>query len=188
MSIELTRIALNIINLSSTEKHVLKSFCFRANAKNEAYSSIERLEIDTGLKKRTIEPSMKKLRDKNILIYTGQMKGSMRNIPVYRVNLNHGNFCRGLTLTTAIYVVNTGNFCVEMTAKIAGKKDYDLKDNIKDNGFSLTQTSNTKFNPEDQDRAHEKRLEEYKAAVNTRNPRKKIMCYNEQVTKSRGVT
>lgn len=47
---------------------------------------------------------------------------------------------------------------------------------------------NTKFNPEDQDRAHEKRLEEYKAAVNTRNPRKKIMCYNEQVTKSRGVT
>jgi len=36
--------------------------------------------------------------------------------------------------------------------------------------LSLTQTSNPKVNPEDQDRAHEKRLEEYRAAGNTRNP------------------
>jgi len=35
--------------------------------------------------------------------------------------------------------------------------------------LSLTQTSNPKVNPEDQDRAHEKRLEEYRAAGNTRN-------------------
>lgn len=132
MSIPLTTLALNIINLSSTEKAILIPLCFRANQNNEAYSCIERLEIDTSLKKRTIEPALKKLRDKNILIYTGKYEGKKNNVPIYRINLDHGNFCREKDLITAIYVFNTGNFCIEMTAKIAGQKD-DTKNNKKDN-------------------------------------------------------
>ena len=132
MSISLTTLSLNIINLSSTEKFLLTALCFRADQNNEAYSCIERLENDTSLKKRTIEPALKKLRDKNILIYTGKHEGKKRNIPVYRINLEHGIFCREKDLITAIYVFNTGNFCIEMTAKIAGQKD-NIKNNIKDN-------------------------------------------------------
>lgn len=142
MSISLTTISLNIINLSTTEKFILTALCFRANQNNEAYSCIERLGNDTSLKKRTIEPALKKLRDKNILIYTGKYAGKKCNIPVYRINLDYGNFCREKDLTTAIYVFNTGNFCLHMTAKIAGQKD-NIKNNIKDN-TSIHPTSTPK--------------------------------------------
>lgn len=137
MSIELTTLSFNIINLSSTEKFVLTAFCYRADKNHEAYACIERLENDTALKKRTIEPALKKLRDKNILIYTGKYKGRKQNIPVYKVNLNTGNFCRDKDLTTAIFAFNTGNFCLYMTAKIAVQKD-NKKDNKKDNDFSFS--------------------------------------------------
>lgn len=142
MSIKLTTLSLNILNLSSSEKFILTALCFRANQNNEAYSCIERLEIDTSLKKRTIEPALKKLRDKNILIYTDKYEGKKHNIPVYRINLDHGNFCREKDLTTAIYVFNTGNFCIEMTAKIAGQKD-NIKNNIKDNAVAHAKSTST---------------------------------------------
>lgn len=132
MSIKLTTLCFNIINLSSTEKQILTPLCFRANDKNECWSSIERLEIDTGLKRRTIEPALKKLRDKNILMYSGQYKGSSGKIPVYCINLDNGNFCRDKDLITAIFVYDTGNFCIEITAKIAAHKD-NVKNNRKDN-------------------------------------------------------
>jgi hypothetical protein len=135
MSIKLTTLTYNIINLSSTEKHVLKSFAWRANDNGEAWSSIARLEVDTGLTKRTIEPALKKLRDKSILKYTGEFKGKSGLIPVYLVNIDNGNYCRDKDLNTAIYVFDTGNFCIEMTVKIAVHKD-NIKNNIKNNGFS----------------------------------------------------
>lgn len=146
MSISLTTLSLNILNLSSTEKFILTVLSFRSDKNNEVYSSIERLEIDTGLKKRTIEPAIKKLRDKNILIYTGKYEGKKHNIPVYRINLNHGNFCREKDLTTAIYVFNTGKFCVDMTAKIAVQKD-NMKNNIKDNATAHATSRSTPQEP-----------------------------------------
>lgn len=89
MSIKLTTLCFNIINLTSIEKHLLIVFCFRANDKQECWSSIDRLMIDTAYSKNTVEKSLKKLRDKKILNYTGSYKGSSQRIPVYKIDLDH---------------------------------------------------------------------------------------------------
>lgn len=86
MSIELTTATLNCKGLSSTEKHILTILSFRANEKNQVWSSIKRLEIDSALSRKTIEITLKKLRDKELLQYTGLFKGKSLKIPVYFIN------------------------------------------------------------------------------------------------------
>lgn len=132
MSIKLTTLVYNIINLSSTEKHVLKSFAWHANDKGEVWLSLALLEIETALTERTIKPALKKLRDKDILKYTGRFEGESRRIPVYSVNINQGKFRSNQSLIRAIYVYDTGKFCIEMSEKIALHKD-NIKNNNKDN-------------------------------------------------------
>jgi len=165
VSIKLTTLVFNIINLSSTEKHVLKSFAWHANDKSEAWLSIALLEIETALTKRTIEPALKKLRDKNILKYTGKFKGESGRIPVYCVNINHGNYDRDKDLITAIYVFNTGNFCIEMTAKIAAHKD-NVKNNTKDNALSRNSLPQPPINhdPDYQKKQHADFVERWKSS------------------------
>ena len=159
MSIKLATLSLTIINLSSTEKHLLTILCYKANKQDECWSSVELLEINTGLKRRTIEPTLKKLRDKRILIYTGRYIGEVGQLyktPIYRINIDNGNFCRDKDLSTAIFAFDTGNFCIEMTAKIAVHKD-NIKNNTKDNGFPLTLTSKNATTEQLQDIAYYKR-------------------------------
>lgn len=135
MSIKLTTLCFNIINLSAPEKHLLAPICYHANQYDECWPSIERLQLATGLKRKAVERNLKKLRDKNILIYTGKYEGRFQNIPVYRINLDYGHFDRDQSETTVIYTHDTGHFELEIMVKMTVHKD-NMKNNRKDNAKS----------------------------------------------------
>lgn len=90
MSIQLTTRVLEIQDLSQPEKHILTILCFLSNQYSEVYRSIEKLSIDCSCSIKTIERTLKKLRDIGYLEYTGKIAPKSKRIPIYRINLNHG--------------------------------------------------------------------------------------------------
>jgi len=114
MSIKLTNLLLKNHNLTSnltqSEKHILMIFCYRADEQNETWSSIELLAKNCCSCKKTVERNLKKLRDKKFLIPTEKFKGKMKRIPVYRLNLNHGQIGGDLNLITDNLSLNDGQF------------------------------------------------------------------------------
>lgn len=69
MSMELTTLCLSITEdfLSQTQKSVMIVLCFRANQNHEVYSSIEKLALNCCCSTKTIERTLKQLRDKAYL-------------------------------------------------------------------------------------------------------------------------
>lgn len=132
MSIKLTTLCLDIINLSPIEKHLLIVFCFRANDKQECWSSIDRLMIDTAYSKNTVEKFLKKLRDKKILNYTGEYKGSSQRIPVYKIDLDHPTIWGDKYLITPYWKADHPTAEDDITPPCGVHKD-NIKNNRKDN-------------------------------------------------------
>lgn len=146
MSIELTTICLSLTKklIPSTEKHVLTILCFRANQKFEVFTSIERLIIDCGYSKNTIEKSLSALRKKNILLYTGKFIGKSGKIPVYKINIHHPNTLGDKNIITQIEELDHPKSNEKITPASGVHKDNKNKDNKKDNGFSLEPTQQEK--------------------------------------------
>ena len=144
MSIELTTQVLSICGISPPEKHILTILCFRANQHHEVFSSIERMANDTGLSIKTIERSLKKLRDNKYLTYTGKIAPKSRNIPIYRINLNHGLSGGDKRLTTDSQYFNHGLSVLLTTPSEGIQKDYIYKDNRKDIDFSFEPSQDQK--------------------------------------------
>lgn len=142
MSINLTTQCLSIPEkiLSQTEKLIMLVLCFRANELHEVYSSIEKLSLNCSCSVKTIERNLKKLRDKKFLIYTGRVAPNSKNIPIYRINLNHGQNDHDKTLTTDNLSFNHGQIGQPTTDKLSIWID-NKKDNKKDNGVFFKKTS-----------------------------------------------
>lgn len=136
MSIELTTTCLKIQGLTPSEKHILMVLCFRSDKYHEVYSTIDRLSSDCSCSKKTVERTLKKLRDLKILTYTGKIAPKSKNIPIYSVSFNHGLSGGGLTLTTDIGESKDGHSSMLTTDTMSICIDH-RKDNRKDNGFSL---------------------------------------------------
>jgi len=100
MSIQLTRQVLKVQGLSQSAKHILTVLCFASNEKYEAYSSIKKLTQDCSCSIKTVERSLKELRDKNYLIYTGKLAPNSKSIPIYRINLTDPQNGGGSNLRT----------------------------------------------------------------------------------------
>ena len=148
MSIDLTTQVLSLQILSQSEKHVLTILCFRANQYKEVYSSIERLSQDCSCSKKTIERTLKKLRDKNYLLYTGKMVGESHKIPIYCINLNHGQNGGDKKFITDNLSLDHGQFGCEITPKMGIHKDNINKDNRKDIGSSFTKDQMKRYKKE----------------------------------------
>lgn len=71
---------------SSTVKLVLLALADRADEKSRCFPSIERLERDTGLNRKTIIKAIAKLCNAGALSDTGQRKGATQRVKVYRLN------------------------------------------------------------------------------------------------------
>ncbi len=144
MSIDLVNLCLKQNNLSQSEKHILTVLCYRANKNNQAYSSIERLSEDCSCSIKTIERTLKSLRDKNILIYTNKLAPNSKSIPIYSINLTHGQNGGALNLRTDNLSFTDGQFVPQRTDKMGIRIDNKKKDNKKGNGkdffssFNLT--------------------------------------------------
>lgn len=137
MSIELTTQSFNIKNLSQPEKHILMVLCFRANQHYEVYSTIELLSLNCTCSIKTVERALKKLRDFGYLSYTGKIAPKSKNIPIYRINLNHGLSGGDKSLTTDSQSFNHGLSVLLTTPSEGIWRDNIDKDNRKDIGFSL---------------------------------------------------
>ncbi len=148
MSISLTTKVLSLINLSQSEKHILTILSFRANQYNEAYSSIERLSLDCGCSIKTVERTLKQLRDKNYLLYTGKLAPKSKSIPIYSINLTHGQFGGDKTFITDNLDFTDGHFVPQRTDKMGIQKDNINKDNRKDIDFSFSSDQIKRWNKE----------------------------------------
>ena len=139
MSIELTTICLSIQDLSQPQKHILTILCFRANQHNEVYSEIERLSLDCTCSIKTVERSLKVLRDKNYLNYTGKLAPNSKSIPIYRINLNHGLSGGALNLRTDSQSFTDGLSGCQRTDSEGIRIDHRSIDNRKDidSSFSI---------------------------------------------------
>ena len=144
MSIELTTQVLSIQDLSQSEKHLLTILCFRANQNQEVYSSIKRLAMDCCCSIKTVERTLKKLRDMNYLVYTGKMKGKSHKIPIYCINLNHGQKGGDKKFITDNLSLDHGQFGNRITPKMGIQKDNINKDNKKNIYFSSLTHEETK--------------------------------------------
>ena len=133
MSIPLTILARNLINLSVIEKSLLKDFAFQANGRNEFWCSIECMMLNTGASRKTIERALKQLRNKKFIIYTGKTKGNLHRTPIYRIDFSHGQFGGDQKLVTDNLSLSHGQ-----NGGIGhGQNDHmesNKKDNKKDNG------------------------------------------------------
>ena len=159
MSIELTRQVLLIQTLSQPEKHLLTILCFRSNEFHEVYSTIEKLSMDCSCSIKTVERSLKKFRDLGYLIYTGKIAPKSKNIPIYRINLNHGLSGGDKSLTTDSQSSNHGLSGNLTTPSQSIWIDHNIKDNMKDISFSAHATSTPKSKPTQMD------FQEYAAGV-----------------------
>lgn len=148
MSISLTTQVLKIQVLSQPEKHLLTILCFRSNEFHEVYSTIERLSQDCSCSIKTIERSLKKLRDVGYLIYTGKFAPKSKNIPIYRINLYHGLSGGDKSLTTDSQSFNHGLSGNLTTPSESIRIDNIKKDNKKDIYFSAHATSTQKTQKE----------------------------------------
>ena len=137
MSIELTTLCLSIQDLSQSEKHLLTILSFRSNQNYEVYSEIERLSSDCSCSIKTIERTLKKLRDKGYLIYTGKLAPKSKSIPIYHINLTNGQNGCALNLRTDNLDSTDGQFGNLRTDKMGIRIDNRSKDNKKDNDFSI---------------------------------------------------
>jgi len=72
--------------VTPTQKLILLSLADRAGEDAECWPSIKRLEADTGLDRKSIMDNRKKLIEKNLITYTGEMKGFRKQVPVMRLN------------------------------------------------------------------------------------------------------
>lgn len=70
--------------VTPTEKLILLSLADRANEEHECWPSQKRLEVDTGLDRKTIIKAIQKAEKKGILIKTGEKKGAQKRVNVYR--------------------------------------------------------------------------------------------------------
>lgn len=136
MSISLTTEVLEIQTLSQIQKHILTILCFRADKHNEVYSTIERLSLDCTCNIKTVERALKHLRDYNYLIYTGKIAPNSKNIPIYRINLNHGLSVGDKSLTTDSVSSNHPLSVLLTTHSESIWIDNNIKDNRKDNGIA----------------------------------------------------
>ena len=134
MSIDLVNLCLKQNNLSQSEKHILTVLCYRANKNNHVYSSIERLSEDCSCSIKTIERTLKNLRDKNILIYTNKLAPNSKSIPIYSINLTHGQNGGALNLRTDNLSFTDGHFVHQRTDKMGIRIENKEKDYKKDNG------------------------------------------------------
>ena len=134
MSIDLTTQVLSIQNLSQPEKHILTVLCFLSNKHNEVYRTIERLSSDCSCSIKTVERALKKFRDIGYLIYTNKIAPNSKNIPIYRIDFNHGLPGGGKTLTTDSQSSNHGlSGCITTDSEgiwIDNKNKDNKKDNI----------------------------------------------------------
>lgn len=91
MSLEATlatwKIAKGVITAS--EKLFLLSCARRANEDHECWPSIKRMTEDTGFDRKTIISVRQILIEKNLLRYTGEMKGRSEQIPVMQLTYVH---------------------------------------------------------------------------------------------------
>lgn len=71
--------------VTSTEKLVLLSMADRANEAHECWPSKVRLAADTLLDLKTVKSAISKLVDKGILVDTGEKKGKLKRISVYKI-------------------------------------------------------------------------------------------------------
>ncbi len=147
MSIELTTKVLSIPNLTQSQKHILTVLCFRSNQHKEVYSSIERLATDCSCSIKTIERTLKQLRDKNHLLYTGKLAPNSKSIPIYRINLTHGQNEGALNLRTDNLSLTNGQFGNLRTDKMGIGINYNNKDNNKDIDFSFINLEDEKPKP-----------------------------------------
>ncbi len=115
-----------------------------------------------------MERSLKKLRDLGYISYTGKIAPKSKNIPIYRINLNHGLSGGDKRLTTDIHDSNHGHLGNLTTPSEGIWIDNILKDNKKDNALSFNFSKTSKFNPENQDDAHDKKMIEYKKIIEER--------------------
>lgn len=161
MSIELTTALLETNEFTSIEKHILTVLCFIANQKHEVHQTISQIQKATGICINTVESAMKKLREKKILIYTGEKKGYRNRIPVYRIVFNHP-ICRGdKSLITPSNGFNNPMRDPLITPRDGIPEDHKIKDNNKDNRkiLSLSREILKKQTPTQFD------LQEFKAGV-----------------------
>lgn len=166
MSIELTTLVLKIQTLSQPEKHILTILCFLSNQHYEVYRSIQKLSLDCSCSTKTIERTLKKFRELGYLIYTGKKAPNSKNIPIYRIYINHGLSGDDKLLTTDSQDSNHGLSVLLTTPSQSIRIDNIYKDNKKDIDFSFSK--NQKVNPKDQDEAHSKKMDEYKKIIDER--------------------
>lgn len=169
MSIDLTTLVLTIQDLSQSEKHVLTVLCYLSNKYHEVYRSIEKLSSDCSCSIKTIERTLKSLREKNYLIYTGKLAPKSKNIPIYSIYLNHGQNGGDKHLTTDNLSFKDGqNEGVKSltTDKMGIRIDNKNKDNNKD--ILFTSSKNQTINPDAQDKAHDKKMREYEEMIKKR--------------------
>ena len=138
MCINLANLSYSQSDLTPIEKHILLIFCIRANQYHEAWSSIERLSIDSSYSIKTIERNLKKLRDKGYLLYTGKTAPKSKRIPIYRIKLNHG-----LSGGDKILITDSQDFKHPLSGNLNTpqegiQKDNIYKDNKKDIDFSIS--------------------------------------------------
>lgn len=72
----------------STVKLVLLALADRADDDCECYPSVERVEADTGLNRKTVIKATKELEQAGAIIDTGKRKGATQRVKVYRLNLD----------------------------------------------------------------------------------------------------
>ena len=140
MSIDLTTLSLSIQNLTQPQKHILMVLCFISDKNHEVYRAIEKLALDCTCSIKTVERALKKFRDEGILMYTGKIAPKSKNIPVYRINLNHGLPVGDKSLTTDSQSFNHG-----LSGYLTTDSQGIWKDNIKDNNKDNRKNSLFKF-------------------------------------------
>ena len=114
---------------------------------------------------------MKKLRDIGYLVYTGKIAPNSKNIPIYRIKLNHGLSGGDKCLTTDSQSFKDG-LSGNLTTDSEGIWiDYRSIDNKKDNKNLFS--NSLKVDLKEQEKAHNKRLVEYKEIIKKR---KKLSC------------
>lgn len=88
MSRDATAWAWSVDPGNSSMKLVLLSMADRADEQHQCYPSIERLEKDTRLNRKTIIASIGKMEQMGLIKDTGQRKGRTQKVKVYCLNLN----------------------------------------------------------------------------------------------------
>ena len=90
MSSELLNLSYKQKDLTAPEKSTLCRLAWHANSKSLAWPSIASLHEDTSVSEKTIKKCLKSLAAKNLIVKSGEYRGSTKQIPVYIINLKEG--------------------------------------------------------------------------------------------------